>query len=303
MEDDKIKLAMEVGKASQEAIVAASRLVKPGARLLDVAEAAEKQLRATGFGLAFPLNLSQNERAAHYSPSFDDASIFSEKDLVKIDFGAEKHGMLGDGALTVDLSGEHGKMIEAAELALDNALSMVKEGVEVKKLGAEIAKTVEKAGFKVIMNLGGHGIEDNDLHTGSFIPNYDNGDTTVLEEGTIIAIEPFITTQSGKGQVTEGDNTEIYTYAGGMIPRGDGARKLLKEIETKYPKNPFAARWLLGSEMSKFSLYSAMSELYRNGCIDPSPVLVEAGMAPVAQAEAELLVEYDSCRIITRAKL
>jgi methionine aminopeptidase len=55
--------------------------------------------------------------------------------------------------------------------------------------------------------------------------------------------------------------------------------------------------------MSRFSLYRDISELYRNGCIDPSPVLVEAGKAPVAQAEAELLIESDNCRIITRAKV
>ena len=302
MNEDKIKLAIEVGKASQEAIVAASRLVKPGRTLLEVAEEAEKQLKASGFGLAFPLNLSQNERAAHYSPSFGDQSVFSENDIVKIDFGAEKAGMLGDGALTIDLSGKHGKMIEAAERALDNAISMVKAGVEVCRIGAEIAKTAESSGFRPIMNLGGHGIEENELHTGSFIPNYDKSDDTLLEEGTTIAIEPFITTTAGKGQVTEGDSAEIYSYTEGTIPRGDGARKLLKEIEAKYPKNPFAVRWL-GQGMTRFSLYSAVSELYRNGCIAPSPVLVEISKAPVAQAEAELLVEKGGCKVITRAKL
>lgn len=302
MDEKKLKLAMEVGKASQDAIVAASKLVKPGVKLIDVAEAAEKALKSGGFGLAFPLNLSQNERAAHYSPSFEDQSVFSENDIVKIDFGAEKNGALGDGALTIDLSGKHGKMIAAAELALDNAISMVKAGVEVRKIGAEIERTVEKAGFQPIINLGGHGIEENDLHTGSFIPNYDNGDDTVLEEGSIIAIEPFITTTAGKGQVTEGDSQEIYSYLGGATPRSDGARKILKEIEAKYPKNPFAVRWL-SAGMSKFALYSAISELSRIGAIGASPVLVELGKTPVAQAEAELLVESDNCRIITRAKV
>lgn len=302
MEEAQLKLAIEVGKASQEAIVAASRLVKPGARLLDVAEAAEAQLRKSGFGLAFPINLSQNERAAHYSPAFEDQSVFSENDIVKIDFGAEKEGMLGDGALTIDLSGKHTKMIEAAELSLDNAIAAVRAGTEVRKIGAEISKTIEKHGFKVILNLGGHGIESNDLHTGSFIPNYDNGDDTTLEEGSIIAIEPFITTQSGRGQVTEGDSAEIYSYTGGAAPRGEVARKLLNVIKSKYDKNPFAVRWL-SEGLSRFSLYSAISELYRNGCIGPSPVLVEAGKAPVAQAEAELLVEKDGCKVITRARM
>lgn len=302
MNEDKLKRVLEVGKASQDAIVAASRLVKPGKSLLQVAEETERQLRASGFGLAFPLNLSQNERAAHYSPSFEDQTIFSEKDIVKIDFGAEKSGTLGDGALTIDLSGQHGKMIETAELALDNAISMVKAGAEVRKIGAAIAKTVEGSGFKVILNLGGHGIEENDLHTGSFIPNYDNGDDTLLEEGSIIAIEPFITTMAGRGQVTEGESQEIYSYLGGAIPRGESARKLLKLIEQLYPSNPFAVRWL-SEGMSRFSLYSGISELAKIGAISASPVLVEQAKAPVAQAEAELLVENDNCRIITRAKL
>ena len=34
-----------------------------------------------------------------------------------------------------------------------------------------------------IKNLGGHGIKEHDLHAELFIPNYDNGDFTVLEEG------------------------------------------------------------------------------------------------------------------------
>ena len=82
-------------------------MVKPGARLLDVAESAEKFLKDKGFGLAFPINLSVNEQAAHYTPSVGDERIFTENDLVKIDFGAERNGLLGDGAITVDLSGKH----------------------------------------------------------------------------------------------------------------------------------------------------------------------------------------------------
>ena len=48
-------------------------------------------------------------------------------------------------------------MIEVAERALDNALAMVKAGVEVRKIGAEIARTVENAGFKPLSTLGATG--------------------------------------------------------------------------------------------------------------------------------------------------
>lgn len=280
----------------------ARRSIKPGARLIEVAESAERYLRDKGVGLAFPINLSIDANAAHYSPSLGDESVFQENSLVKVDFGAEIGGMLGDGALSVDLSGNNGKMIETAEAALDDALSMVKTGVTVRQIGAAISGRVEGAGFKPILNLGGHMVKRNALHAGTFIPNFDNGDDTRLEEGDVIAIEPFITGRNGRGLVRDGDYCEIYEYAGSASTRSPDARALLSEIESKYPSNPFAVRWLSGIIGPRFRLYSAVRELLRAGAISPHPVLVEAANAPVAQAEAELMVENGGCKIITRVK-
>jgi len=298
-----LAIIKEVGKASADAMLHAAKLVKPGARLLDVAESAENFLKERGFGLAFPINLSVNAEAAHYTPSFSDERQFSEGDIVKVDFGAERNGLLGDGAITVDLSGRHGKMIEAAETALDNAMATIRHGVSVCDIGKVIADAVESAGYLPIKNLGGHGIKEHDLHAELFIPNYDNGDFTVLEEGMIVAIEPFVTTSSGKGMVVEADTCEIYTYANDATVRSPEARALLAEISKSYSKEPFAVRWLSGLVRSKFRLYAAISELARAGALEPSPTLVEAGGKEVAQAEAQLLVTKDGCEIITRAKL
>jgi methionyl aminopeptidase len=293
----------EVGKASADAMLHAANLVKPGARLLDVAESAEKFLKERGFGLAFPINLSVNAEAAHYTPSFSDERRFAEGDIVKVDFGAERNGLLGDGAITVDLSGKMQGMIDAAEAALDSAIAAVRHGVSVCDIGKAIASSIESAGYLPIKNLGGHGIKEHDLHAELFIPNYDNGDFTRLEEGMVVAIEPFVTTASGKGMVVEADTCEIYTYANDVTVRSPEARALLVEISKSYSKEPFAVRWLSGLVQSKFRLYAAISELARAGALDPSPTLVEAGGKAVAQAEAQLLVTKDGCEIITRARL
>lgn len=294
------KNQVEVGKASVDAIIYAAKLVKPGARLLDVAEASEKYLREKGYAPAFPINLSVNQRAAHYSPSIDDATVFGETDVVKVDFGAEKSGMLGDGALTLDLSGNHSDMVEAAEKALDAAMSKVRAGVEVREIGREIERVVESAGFLPIRNLGGHGIGVNELHGGVFIPNYDNGDTTELEEGQTVAIEPFVT--DGRGLVREEDMCEIYTFAGRAGVRSPIARAVLAEIEKSHHTNPFAARWLAGAAGSKFGLYAAITELVRAGAIEPNPVLAESGNGIVTQAEAELIVERNGYSILTMVR-
>lgn len=302
MDESKINKIVEVGKASSEAIRKAASQVKPGVKYIDVAQAAERHMKELGFGMAFPINISVNNIAAHYTPTLGDESVFTSNDLVKIDFGAEKDGLLGDGALTVDLSGSHAKMIEAAELALDNAIATVKAGIEIREIGRVIEETVQKAGFKTIMNLGGHAIEENELHAGDFIPNYDNGDTDTLVEGSLVAIEPFVTTQKGRGLVKDNGVYEIYTYLADTGVRSGAARAVLGEIKEKYSKNPFAARWLAAAGGTKFGLYSGLSELVRAGCIEPNPVLVESGNGIVAQAEVELIVEKGGCKVITLAK-
>ncbi|MDE1833205.1 MAG: type II methionyl aminopeptidase [Candidatus Micrarchaeota archaeon] len=298
MEDKELKLMKEVGAASKEAMLKARDMIKPGARILDVAEAAEKFLRDKGYGLAFPINLSINQQAAHFTPTLNDDSVFPEGAVVKIDFGAEKEGFLSDGAITLDISGRNAKMVEAATMALDNAISHVRAGAEVCKIGGVIDETITRMGFKPVKNLGGHGVEEHDLHAGIFIPNFDNRDDTVLEEGEVIAIEPFVT--DGRGLVVNSDACEIYSYLGGVSLRSSDSRKLLEYIDSNHPTEPFAVRWLSNVIDSKFRLYAAVGELVRAGAIEPHNGLIESGNGMVTQAEAELLVQKDGCEIITK---
>ena len=298
MEKIDIEKARAVGSVLVEAINLAKGMVKPGKRLIEVADAAETFLRGKGYGIGFPMNISINEQAAHYTPSLDDAKVFSPSDIVKIDFGAEKDGTLSDCAVTVDLSGKNQRLVQAADDALQSAISKVKAGVAVNEIGRAIADSIEFMGFSPIRNLGGHGIGEHDLHSEPFIPNYDDGNDETLEEGMMIALEPFATT--GKGLVAESDVHEIYSYIASSSVRSMDARLLLKEIETKYSKEPFAVRWLSNVMDSKFRLYAAMGELMRSGAIEPHPVLIEISKGMVSQAEAQLIVEKDGCEVITK---
>lgn len=300
MDNATLEKARDVGKISYKALGMARELVKPGAKLIDVAERLEGYLDENGYGCAFPLNLSVNSEAAHYTPALGDEKEFSENDIVKVDFGAAKDGLLGDCAFTIDLSGERGKLIEATDRALDAAISKVKAGVEVRGIGRAISEVIESYGFKPIRNLGGHGVGKHDLHSEIFIPNFDNGDTTKLEEGRIIAIEPFATTAEGKGVVHDSDTREIYGFAGNAQVRSRNARDVLSEISSKYPDEPFAARWLSNIMPAKFGLYSAMRELLVAGAVESYPMLVEAAGGMVSQSESEVLVTGDSCEILTK---
>jgi methionyl aminopeptidase len=298
-EENYLKTLRDIGRITFATLKEASTFIKPGIKAYDIAEKIEKSIIDKGYMCAFPLNLSVNSEAAHYTPKLNDDRVFNENDLIKIDFGIEKEGVLSDCAISIDLSGKNQDLIDASREALENALSVIKAGVPVNKIGKEIEDTIIKRGFIPIKNLGGHGVGIHALHSGIFIPNFDNGDTTKLNEGETIAIEPFAT-NGKKGIVIEGDFCEIYQFDTEVSVRSPNARKLLNEIKTKYASEPFAVRWLSEIVDSSFGLYSGISELFKAGVLSAYPVLIEQSNGLVAQTEVEVLVGNDSCEVLTK---
>lgn len=300
MEEYNYDTIREVGKVSFEALQHSKKTVKEGRKILDIAEELENFIKEKGFSLAFPVNISINQNAAHYTPTMDDAYVLSGKEVIKIDLGARKDSYLGDCALTIDLSQNYSKMVEASEEALLNAISLVKTGREVNEIGREIAKTVEAKGFKPIRNLGGHGISRSDLHADIFIPNFDNGDTTKLEEGQVIAIEPFVT--DGIGLVGDGEHLQIFQKTKEAQLRSQESRRISEFIDKSYSAYPFAIRWLQREfkELGEFKIRRALNELAGQEAIESFPVLVEKKNGTVAQSEKEMIVQKDSCEIITK---
>ncbi len=300
MEDEYDYDAMkEVGKVSYEALQHARSVVKPGVKLLDAARVIEAFIMERGFGMAFPVNLSLNSQAAHYTPAIDDTAVFTDNDVVKVDLGARKGAYLGDCAMTIDLTGGQAKLIEASEEALEEAISMVKAGRKVCEIGAAVEKVAGAKGFRPIRNLGGHGVSREDLHARIFIPNYDNGDETALEEGEVIAIEPFMT--DGEGRVKDGASLQIYQKVGSPAARLASTRVIADFIDAKYSTYPFALRWLfrdIGGQ-TEFTVLRAIADLSAADALDRFPVLVERRGGMVAQAEKEMIVEKDGCSVIT----
>lgn len=274
----------KAGKIAGEVLQYGKSLVKKGVLLKDVADRIEARIREKGAIPAFPVNISVNEIAAHYTPEPNDKSVFGD-DLVKIDVGVCVNGAIGDTAATVDLSGRYSEMVKAAEEALENALKIIKPGVELRKIGKVIEDTIKKHGFVPVQNLSGHGLDEYSIHTKFSIPNVDNGDDRVLEKGDYIAIEPFATT--GAGKVTEGSRTEIFSLAMDKPTRNQTARDILKQMQP-YKTLPVATRYF---NFPKFKIDLALREMDRLGIVQLYPILVEITKKPVAQAEHSVYVD------------
>ena len=163
MEREKL---LEAGRIAAEVRELARRMVKPKAKLLDVAEAIEAKIRELGGEAAFPVNLSINEIAAHYTPERDEETRFREGDMVKVDIGVHVDGYIGDTATTIYLGDDEklNRLLECTERALEAAIAKIRPGVEVKELSQAIQQTIESYGFKPVRNLTGHGLDLSLIH-------------------------------------------------------------------------------------------------------------------------------------------
>jgi len=298
METSIISSYKKAGAIWNGAIKLAEKKAKEEASLFDLAEEVENYITSEGARAAFPINLSINEEAAHFTPKWKDTLTLKASDVLKIDVGVAVDGYICDGAITVNLDNKHAKQIEANELALKNAISVAEYGKPVERIGAEIEKTLKEKGFNPIYNLGGHGLEKNNIHGKPSIPNHKGGSGEELSEGAI-AIEPFAST--GKGEVSETQGVEIFSLERTFGVRNQTARKLIELMKT-FGELPFAERWLR-KETEKLNLESfqvtvGLKELMKSGCLHTYPGLKETKGTIVTQVEKSLLILEDKTLVL-----
>ena len=274
---------IKAGKIGAEVLTYAKSIAKPGMPLLELAEKIEAKMAQLGAKPAFPVTLSLNHLAAHCTPIPKDQTIFTAEDTLKIDIGCHLDGHVSDTALTI---GPNKELIKAPEEALKAAIKLATPGTQLREIGKAIQETISSYGFSPILNLSGHQIKQYDLHAGMTIPNYDNGDTTVLQEGQIIAIEPFATT--GKGKVTEGKPSTIYRLIESKPVRDANTKKILQHIEKEFSTLPFSKRDLI----KKFPTAGfSLNILEREGILKHYAQLIEETKGIVSQAEHTVLVK------------
>ena len=298
MEADELERFRQAGRIASKVREESRSLIMVDASLLDIAETIEQMIREEGARPAFPVNISINEIAAHFTPGVDSTEMLGEKDLVKIDLGVELGGALADTAYTIDLGDANGNLVKASEEALAAAMSMMKPGVTIGSIGGVIEDTIKKHDLKPISNLTGHMIKSNDLHAGVEIPNVRTDDPFELMEGDVFAVEPFATT--GGGYVTDLNQVEIYSLFAPAKIRMRQSRKIVEYAIENFGMLPFAERWVMKEFASKVLVSAALKELLQNHFIRAYPVLRESDGGMVSQAEHTVYISADGVEILTK---
>ncbi len=284
MEKEVLDKYLKAGKICAEAKLLVAKKLCVGMRLLEVAELAESFIRQQGAKPAFPVNVSINEVAAHDTPKRGDNRVIRAGDVVKVDIGAQVDGYIGDTALT--WCSEKSELITCAEKALEAALRVVRPGVRVAVIGEAVQEYVEGKGYGLIVNLSGHTLDKNVFHGSPSIPNVRTNSQDILEEDTVIAIEPFITTTNA--QIRESGEAEIFRLVQPRPVRMPEARAILEQAGKEFTVFPFAKRWLTVSPL-RASL--ALNQLLQVGAVESYPPLKEFSGRKIAQAEHTIIVK------------
>jgi len=166
--------------------------------------------------------------------------ILKEGDLINIDVSAELNGFWADNGCSFvvgqDLH-QHQKLVNASKEILRKAISNIKGGVKIADIGHLMETEAKKHGYKVIKNLGGHGIGRGLHEDPDELMNYRNRfDQRRFKKNSVVAIETFIATESTYAVETNDGWTMIGNKGGYMaqhehtIVVTDGAPMVLTEM-------------------------------------------------------------------------
>ncbi len=142
--------------------------------------------------------ISLNNEFCHGIPS--GKRILKAGDLINIDVSAELNGFWADngGSFVIgeDIN-QHQKLVDVSKLILKKAIDNIKGGVRISDIGYLMESEAKKRGYKVIKNLGGHGIGRSLHEQPDELLNYRNRfDQRRFKKNSVVAIETFISTTS-----------------------------------------------------------------------------------------------------------
>ena len=140
--------------------------------------------------------ISVNDELAHGIPS---RRVLREGDLVNIDVSAELDGYWADSGASFpvgQVSPRARALLFGTRAALNDAIAEVRAGAPLRNIGRAVERRAKRSGLRVVRNLCGHGVGRH-IHEEPQISNtFERHNHTLLHEGLVMTIEPFLTTSA-----------------------------------------------------------------------------------------------------------
>jgi methionyl aminopeptidase len=213
--------------ASGKVLVRCMRMLaskaRPGVTTKELDRAADKFIRSQAAEPAFkgyrgfPASIctSPNSMVVHGIPG---PYELKRGDVLSIDIGVVKDGWVSDAAITLpigEVSPTAHTLLDVTKAALMAGAEQMRPGNHLGDVSATIQRTVEIEGLSIVRSLVGHGI-GREMHEEPQVPNFgEPGKGPLLEEGTVLAIEPMV--NAGGPLVRVGDDGwAVYSQDGSL---------------------------------------------------------------------------------------
>lgn len=197
---DEIETIRECGIIAVELFEHLEGYIHPGITTEELDLIAESFIRSKGTTPSFkgyqgfPASIcaSVNEEIIHGIPC---KRVLKEGDIIGIDVGIQKKGMISDCARTFPvgkISPEHQKLLKVTEEALYKGIAKVKNNCSVNDISEAIYDYVKGYKYGIVRDYCGHGVGYKN-HEEPEVPNYKTkAGKRKLKTRTVIAIEPMV---------------------------------------------------------------------------------------------------------------
>jgi methionyl aminopeptidase len=285
-------------------------IIKPGISLKDIATITENKIKEyINFdpenqllrGIAFPVGLSINDCAAHYTPNIDDPDIILQKnDILKVDYGVHFNGTIIDSAFTMHFDEKYDEFIKISKDVTNFAVKQCGPDAILGEIGKEIEEYVYSCQLeidnkiiplKTMRDLCGHLISPYTIHAGKAVPNTAIYYPFRMKENEFYAVEPFITT--GNGISISKDNNSHYMLKNDESVKSVKSNLLYDIIQKNFYTLPFCKKWLyelylVDNNDTKFN--ESLNKLVKENIVQEYPPLHDIPGSLISQFEHTIFI-------------
>jgi methionyl aminopeptidase len=152
-EENTLLHAIKAANVHKKVGIHIRNIIKPGMSLNNIATIIEEKINdeinydknnPLERGIGFPVGLSINNCAAHYTPNYDDSEIiFKESDIIKIDYGVHIKGTIIDSAFTLSFNERYDEFINISRNLTNYAVSLCKPDAILGEIGGDIEEYIK----------------------------------------------------------------------------------------------------------------------------------------------------------------
>jgi len=284
---------------------------------LEVIEAGgEASLRVIPKGVAFPVCISVDNVAGHFSPMKQDTMTLAAGALVKIDLGVHVDGFITQAAQTVVCPGEDGKVTKvtgdkadvtlAAWTAAEAALRKIEVGANNNDVTAVMKLAADEFKVNGVTGVLGHQLKRNCIDGKRTVINRENPEqgegkfekvaNHTFKEGEVYCLDVMMSSGEGKvKEVTDFRHTIYKKTENSYMLKTPKGRQFMGEVGSRFKHMPFTLRSIEDEGAARIGIKEAVA----HELLHTYPVMMEKKDKFIAQFKFTVLLLGNGTKKIT----